>query len=47
MPDRYNFFAMDTEEYATSELHYVLRRMDMVMNYHIRTFAKESIDDWL
>jgi hypothetical protein len=47
MPDRYNFFAMNTEEYGTSELHYVLRRMDMVMNYHIRTFAKESIDDWL
>ncbi|CAG9332270.1 unnamed protein product [Blepharisma stoltei] len=47
MAEQYNFFAVDSEEYLKGALHTILRRMDLIMNTQVRTFAKQSIDDWV
>lgn len=47
MAEKYNFFAVDSEQYMMSDLHLVLRRMDIVMNTHIRNFSQTSIQEWV
>ena len=47
MADKYNFFAIETEEYLKGELHSILRRMDLFISHHIRTFAMESAKCWI
>ena len=47
MAEKFNFFAVDAAEYMKSSLHSVLRRMDLIMNTHMRNFAWHSIQDWV
>ena len=47
MAEKFNFFAVDAEEYMQNSLHSVLRRMDLIMNTHMRNFAWQSIQDWV
>ena len=47
MADKYNFFAIETDEYLKGELHSILRRMDLFISHHIRTFAMESAKFWI
>ena len=47
MAEKFNFFAVDTEEYKVSSLHKVLRRMDLIMNTHMRNFSYSSIRHWV
>lgn len=47
MAEKFNFFAVDTAEYMQGSLHSVLRRMDLIMNTHMRNFSWQSIRDWV
>ncbi|OMJ85003.1 hypothetical protein SteCoe_13780 [Stentor coeruleus] len=47
MAEKYNFFAVDSEEYENSELHNVLRRIDLIVNTYVRAFSSKSISDWV
>ena len=47
MAEKYNFFAVDSEEYENNELHNVLRRIDYIVNTYVQEFSSQSLIDWV
>ena len=47
MAEKFNFFAVDHDDYVQTGLHSLLKRMDYVMNTHVRNFIRNSIVDWV
>jgi len=46
MSEGYNFFVDDTEKFMKSQLHFILKKLDCILNTQLRCFMESSMDQW-